>query len=252
MTASSFTATDIVDRVVFPTKFFGGYGKYENIHERYNDIHRALYKYTPTRRSGPYTAARLPERIIDLGARANVEIWFENKELFFHEIILEFQPQLVKNGPICPNEPFWWDFVETKYTELFEELPGLAGIICAPGTGESKVAISVNRCTCDLCKNTTMAQWYNRLVDAMYRPIHAAANRWSSAISFTTVPFTTSSAQQSRRCHRTSSSHSRTRPTTISRHSPTIRAWAMSASTANGWNSTAWANTSAGASRRPS
>lgn len=177
MTALVLHRNDIVDRVVFPTRYFGGTGTYENIHERYADIHRALYKYTPTRRSGPYQRRDYLKRIIDLGARANIEIWFENKELFFHEIILEFQPQLVKNGPICPNEPFWWEFVETKYTELFEELPGLAGIICAPGTGESKVAISVNRCTCELCKATTMAEWYTRLVGAMHKPIHAAGKQ---------------------------------------------------------------------------
>ena len=45
---------DIVDQVVYPAKFFGGSDAPRNIFERYQEIHRALYKYTPTRRSGPY------------------------------------------------------------------------------------------------------------------------------------------------------------------------------------------------------
>ena len=44
---------DIVDQVVYPATFFGGSDAPRNIFERYQEIHRALYKYTPTRRSGP-------------------------------------------------------------------------------------------------------------------------------------------------------------------------------------------------------
>ena len=66
-----------------------------------------------------------------------------------------------------------------KYTELFQDLPELAGIITAPGTGESRLAISSNRCRCELCRATTPTQWYTRLVagDAQADPRGRAAAR---------------------------------------------------------------------------
>jgi len=174
MTALVIHRNDIVDRVVYPTKYYGGTGKYKNIIERYQDIHRSLYELTPTRRSGSYQRRDYLKRIIDLAARWNIEVYFENKELFYHDILIEFVPHLVKNGCVCPSEPFWWEFLEVKYTELFQELPGLAGVICAPGTGESRTAISSSRCTCELCQSTNLASWYTDLLNAMHKPIRAA------------------------------------------------------------------------------
>jgi hypothetical protein len=101
-------------------------------------------------------------------------VYVENKELYFPEILLEFHPELVKNGKICPNEPFWWEFTQVKYREFFEEFPEIAGIIVAPATGESKVSIASNRCTCALCRNTTRQDWFRRLAMSMYEPIKAA------------------------------------------------------------------------------
>jgi hypothetical protein len=174
MTTLVLHRNDIVDAVVYPSRLFGGTRNYANIFERYQDIHRALYKYTPTRRSPVYQRRDYLRRVIDLAARSGIDVWFENKELSFHEIVLELNPQLVKNGTVCPNEPYWWDFVQLKYTELFEDLPGLAGIICAPGTGESRLSITANRCTCSLCRDVTPSQWYTRLIESMRQPIRAA------------------------------------------------------------------------------
>ena len=100
-----------------------------------------MYKYTPTRRSGPFQRRDYLNRIVDLAARSNIAVYLENKELFFHDIFLELNPQLTKHGAVCPNEPFWWEFVRTKYTELFEDIPGIAGIITAPATRESRLSI---------------------------------------------------------------------------------------------------------------
>jgi len=174
MTTLVLHRNDIVDAVVYPSRLFGGTRHYANIFERYQDIYRALYKYTPTRRSPVYQRRDYLRRVIDLATRAGIDVWFENKELSFHEIVLELNPQLLKNGTVCPSEPYWWDFVQLKYTELFEDLPGLAGIICAPGTGESRLSITANRCTCSLCRDMTPSQWYTRLIETMRQPIRAA------------------------------------------------------------------------------
>ncbi len=174
MTALVLHRNDIVDRIVWPGRYFGAAPQAASIFERYRDSFRNLYKYTPTRRSGPYHRREYLRRVIDLAARQGTQVWFQNKELFFHEIFLELRPELTKAGTLCPNEPFWFDFVEAKYTELMQELPGLAGIITAPGTGESRLSITANRCRCELCAAATPRGWYSRLIGAMHRPIRAA------------------------------------------------------------------------------
>jgi hypothetical protein len=173
MTTLILHRNDIVDRIIWPGRYFGASPQAANIFERYRDSFRTLYKYTPTRRSGPYHRREYLRRVIDVAARQGTQVWFQNKELFFHEIFLELRPELTKGGALCPNEPFWFDFVEAKYSELFQELPGLAGIITAPGTGESRLSITANRCRCALCAAATPREWYRRLIGAMHRPIRA-------------------------------------------------------------------------------
>ena len=60
---------------------------------------------------------------------------------------------------------------------MYEDLPGLAGIITAPGTGESRLAISSNRCRCEVCRDGNAADWYTRLILAMHAPIAAAGGQ---------------------------------------------------------------------------
>ena len=169
---------DFIDRIIYPGKYFGcNRDEYKNIFERYQDAFRTLYKYTPTRRSGPFQRRAYVKRILELAGREGIEVYIENKELYFPGIILEFYPELVKQGTVCPNEPFWWDFIRTKYQEFFEEFPEISGIITAPATGESKVSISSSRCTCELCKNTPKHEWYRKLLTSMYEPISAAGKK---------------------------------------------------------------------------
>lgn len=169
---------DLVDLVVYPGAYFGTEREdNRNIFERYQEIFRKLYKYTPTRRSGPFQRRAYLKRVIEEAARRNITVFAQNKELYFPEILLEFHPELVKNGTVCPNEPFWDGFVRTKYTEFFEEFPGIGGIITAPATGESRVSISSSRCSCDLCKRTAPQEWYRRILNAMYEPTRAAGKK---------------------------------------------------------------------------
>lgn len=169
---------DFIDLIVYPGKYFGAKReRYSTIFERYQDIFRVLYKYTPTRRSGPYQRRAYLKRVIEMAKRFGIDVYIENKELYFPDIILEFYPELVKNGKICANDPFWWEFTRVKYTEFFEEFPGIAGIITACATGESRVSITSNRCTCERCMNTTKEDWFVNLAMAMYEPIHAAGKK---------------------------------------------------------------------------
>jgi hypothetical protein len=166
---------DLVDLVVYPGRYFGAdREQYASIFERYQDIYQQLYRYTPTRRSGPYQRRAYLKRVLEMARRAGVQVYIENKELYFPDILLEFHPELVKGGKICACEPFWWEFTEVKYREFFEEFPEIAGIIVAPATGESRVSITSNRCTCELCRNTTRQDWFRRLATAMHKPIAAA------------------------------------------------------------------------------
>ncbi|GEO18179.1 hypothetical protein [Microvirga aerophila] len=174
LTALVLHRNDIVDRVVYPGRLFGASADSKNIFERYKQIYPKLYKYTPTRRSGPYQRRDFLKRVLDLASQQGTDVYFQNKELSFPDILLELYPHLTKNGSICPNDPFWWDFTRTKYTELFQDLPRIKGIITAPGTGESRLAISSNRCRCDQCRESTPQTWYANLIMAMYDPIKAA------------------------------------------------------------------------------
>ena len=167
---------DFVDLIIYPGKYFGCHEdkEYNTIFERYRDIFRTLYKYTPTRRSGPLQRRAFFKRVLERAKEKGFKVFIENKELYFPEIILEFYPELVKNGKICANDPFWWEFTKQKFTEFFEEFPEVDGIITAPATGESKVSIKSNRCTCELCRNTSREDWFRKLLAAMYEPIHKA------------------------------------------------------------------------------
>ena len=175
MTALVLHRNDIVDRVVYPGTLFG-VDEGAHIFERYKSIYPKLYKYTPTRRSGPYQQRDYLRRVIDVAARQGTRVYLENKELSFPDILLELHPELVRENTVCPNDPFWWNFTGTKYRELFQDLPGIAGIITAPGTGESRVAISSNRCGCERCRAATPQGWYDRLIRTMHAPIKAAGS----------------------------------------------------------------------------
>jgi len=169
---------DFIDLIVYPGKYFGCPDrKYDNMLERYGEIFRKLYKYTPTRRSSPYQRYGFLKRVLEEASRRGIGVYIENKELYFPDIILEFYPHLVKNGKICANDPFWWEFTRVKYQEFFEDFPDIAGIITAPATGESRVSIKSNRCECELCKNTKKETWFSNLLYAMYEPIHKAGRK---------------------------------------------------------------------------
>jgi hypothetical protein len=166
---------DFVDLIIYPGRYFGCEARpFASIFERYSEIFRKLYKYTPTRRSSPYQRRAFFKRVLEEASRRNISVYVENKELYFPDVILEFYPELVHDGHICATDPFWLEFLKVKYTEFFEEFPECAGIITAPATGESRVSIKSNRCTCPRCQATSKQDWFKNVLEAMYEPIHKA------------------------------------------------------------------------------
>ena len=166
---------DIIDLIVYPGKYFGcRKDSYESVFERYSEIFRTLYKYTPTRRSGPYQRRSFLKRVLHEAHKRNIRVFLENKELYFPDIMLEFHPETLHDGKICATDPFWLEFTKVKYHELFEEFPELDGVITSPATGESRVSIKSNRCTCERCRNTTKEEWFRNVLNAMYESVSAA------------------------------------------------------------------------------
>jgi len=169
---------DFVDLIIYPGRYFGYDGEAsDTIFETYSQIFRKLYKYTPTRRSGPYQRRAFLKRVLAEAKRRSIDVYIQNKELFFPDIILEFYPELVQNGHICASHPFWQEFLQIKYRDFFREFPEISGIITAPATGESRVSIKSNRCQCSRCQSTKKEEWFDHILRAMYQPIHAAGKK---------------------------------------------------------------------------
>ena len=165
---------DVVEQVVYPGRQFGvEAGAAANIYQRYNYAYRTIYRYTPTRRSGPLLRRGYLNRVVEEARRRGIAVYLQNKELSFPDVLLELHPQLIKDGHACPTDPFWFEFLRTKYEELFQDVPGIAGIITSVGTGESRVSITSNRCTCATCAATTPEQWYRQVIEVLHRTISA-------------------------------------------------------------------------------
>lgn len=166
---------DFIDLIIYPGKYFGYEEKAgDTIFETYSHIFRKLYQYTPTRRSGPYQRRAFLKRVLEQAKRRGIDVYIENKELYFPDILLEFYPNLVHDGHICATDPFWLEFLQVKYRDFFREFPEVAGIITAPATGESRVSIKSNRCQCERCRCTRKEDWFDNVLRAMYAPIHEA------------------------------------------------------------------------------
>ena len=166
---------DFIDLMVYPAKYFGGKKeRYDSIFDRFSDIYRNVATYTQYRKNSTYQRRALFKRVFFEAKKRGIDIYIENKELLFPEILLEFHPELVKDGKICATEPLWLEFINEKYTEFFDEFPEVKGIITSISTRESRASIVSNRCTCERCKNTSREDWFRQVLDAMYEPIHKA------------------------------------------------------------------------------
>ncbi|HTU03777.1 MAG TPA: hypothetical protein VMG58_18225, partial [Candidatus Sulfotelmatobacter sp.] len=108
---------------------------------------------------------------------AGIEFYFEVKELWHRSYLLAEHPEVVKNGAVCPNHPFWWEFLPAKVEQLFRAVPELSGVMVSIGSKESRLSLRNTRCTCEACRSTPARDWYRRVIEAMYGPIRAAGKR---------------------------------------------------------------------------
>jgi len=168
----------IEDKIVFPGKFLGAQKEGSSFFEIYKQIDRNIYNYA-LRENLNLTRRDYLKHIIEEAAEAGIEVYIENKELWFSDFIMKYKPDLVKNGVFCPSDPFWWEeFLPVKYRELFIALPGLAGVVTSFGTGESRLAISnMFTCNCERCRSLDPVVWYKNIALGMYKPFKEAGKK---------------------------------------------------------------------------
>jgi len=157
LNALIFHQSDLVDKLVRPTKYFS------------TDL---MWKRWPVRNHVLMNNVHYIQKVVRESKERGINFYPEVKEIFYFEGILELFPELRNSdGKICATHPFWWEFVEEKTRELLELVPDIAGMIMSAGSRESMVSISTNECECDRCKNYDPIDWYINLLNAMHRPL---------------------------------------------------------------------------------
>lgn len=157
LNALIFHQNDLIDQLVFPEKYYD------------NDI---LWERWPVRRQKTLYQRDYISQVICKAKSMGIAFYLEVKEIYTYDSIFEIRPDLRNSdGAVCPNHPFWIEFLDAKLNELFDLFPDIAGIIVSLGTRESPVSVAANRCHCDKCKQTSDLQWYKSILQAMYSPI---------------------------------------------------------------------------------
>lgn len=175
MNALVFHEPGIEDKIVFPAKFLGGTGEATNYYDAFFQIDHNIYKHA-LRENLNLNRRDYMKHLIREAKAAGVDVYFENKELWFSDFILKYRKELMQDGVICPSDPFWYEeFLPNKYKELFVALPDLAGIVVSIGTGEARLAISNTfNCGCERCQHLDPVEWYKNMIMAMYKPFKEA------------------------------------------------------------------------------
>lgn len=178
MNALVFHEPGIEDKIVFPAKFLGGSGEPGSYYDAFLEVDHAILNHA-LRENLNLNRRDYMNHVIREAKEAGVEIYFENKELWFSDFILKYKKELMQDGVICPSDPFWYrEFLPYKYKELFLALPDLAGIVCSIGTGEARLAISNTfACGCERCRHLDPVDWYKNMIIAMYHPFHEAGKK---------------------------------------------------------------------------
>ena len=80
MNALVLHRNDFVDEIIYPGRYFGTdpLHIYESQYDRYNEIFRKLYKYTPTRRSGPVQRRAFFKRVLHEAAQRDIAVYLSN------------------------------------------------------------------------------------------------------------------------------------------------------------------------------
>jgi len=64
------------------------------------------------------------DHIPRLAEAAGVAVWLNAKEIGFSDEVLDYRPDIVKAGAICPSHPFLFEYVEAKTAERGRSLLG--------------------------------------------------------------------------------------------------------------------------------
>lgn len=179
MNAMVFHEPGIEDKIVFPAKFLGGTGNPKSYYDAFLEVDHPILNHA-LRENLNLNRRDYINHVIQEAKEAGVDIYFENKELWFSDFVLKYKKELMQpDGTICPSDPFWHEeFLPYKYKELFLALPDLAGIVCSIGTGEARLAISNTfACGCERCKNLDPVEWYKNMIMAMYQPFQEAGKK---------------------------------------------------------------------------
>ena len=161
MTALVLHETDMLNHVLFPRAFFDPY---------------AAWSGAPPRRGENAIQNNRVwlQNTLRLAASRNIPVWLEVKELAFPDEVLELRPNLVRDGIICPSDPFWWEFLEKRTAELYADFPLVAGLIVSPGSPEGRASRAQEKCHCANCAATPLQAWYKAVIGALHRPSLAA------------------------------------------------------------------------------
>jgi hypothetical protein len=159
LNALIFHQVDLTDWLVLPRAYFSP----ETMRTRY-----------PARLAQVENARSHIREVVRRAAEKGVGFYLEVKEMWYPDELIELHPEVMEvKGVVCPTHPFWWDFIRAKYTELVEEVPGIAGVIMSPGSRESKLTLAVRNCPCERCRSYDPAAWYASIIRSTYEPLKA-------------------------------------------------------------------------------
>lgn len=174
-----FHENNIVDKLVYPSLLYKENIQDKNIYSIYEKIYKVIYDKTPS----PFVfidekpiLVELMRSIVRTATCAGIHVFFETKEIWHDDLL--FGSRLMKDGAMCPSEPFWWEtYLPAKYEELFAVIPELSGIITSTGTRESRVSLAHGKCKCEKCRNFKLEEWQKNVIMAIYKPVKEAGKR---------------------------------------------------------------------------
>ena len=155
-----FHRNTLLDDLIFPEKYYSMQKMWDRFGPRYSWTLNMRYYIN---------------NVINECHKRGIQFFLEVKEINFDEWIVEDHPDVrnAETGKICPMNDFWWEYLEAKMDEVLKYVPDLDGMIVSPGTLESKLSISANKCGCARCRNADEAEWNAHLLRIMYEKLVA-------------------------------------------------------------------------------